>query len=153
MKRILYLAAFGLLSLLTACNTESSTATVKPGTYRAVLKTRGGELPFGLAIQSTANKVGVYTVMAINGNERLPMDPATLQGDSIRIPMALFDSELVAKINGNTLRGEWRRRRTAQETQTLPFEAQLDQKYRFSPTDKATNVNLTGNWATDFNSR
>ena len=153
MKRLFCPAAFGLLSLLTACNTESSTETVKPGTYRAVLKTRGGELPFGLAIQSTANKVGVYTVMAINGNERLPMDPATLQGDSIRIPMALFDSELVAKIDGNTLRGEWRRRRTAQETQTLPFEAQLDQKYRFSPTDKATNVNLTGNWATDFNSR
>jgi hypothetical protein len=68
------------------------------------------------------------------------MDPATLQGDSIRIPMALFESELVAKIDGNTLRGEWRRRRTEQETQTLPFEAQLDQKYRFAPETKTSQV-------------
>ena len=153
MKKLLYLAAFGLLSLSTACSDQSSPTTVKPGTYRAVLKTRAGELPFGLAIQSTANQSGAYTVFALNGDERLPMDPATVQGDSIRIPMALFESELVAKIEGNILRGEWRQRRTAQQTQTLPFEAQLGMNDRFVPGGKDITANLTGNWATDFNSK
>lgn len=153
MKKILYVAALGLLSLPMACSNGSSSATVKPGTYRAVLKTKGGELPFGLDIQPVADKAGSYTVFALNGSERLPMDPATVQGDSIRIPMALFESELVAKIDGNTLRGEWRRRRTAQQLQSLPFEAELGEKYRFTPDEKTTATNLTGNWATDFESK
>lgn len=153
MKKALYLAALGLLSLPTACSSQSSPATVKPGTYRAVLKTRAGELPFGLAIQPVTNQSGAYTVFALNGNERLPMDPATVQGDSIRIPMGLFESELVAKIDGNILRGEWRRRRTAQQTQTLPFEAQWGLKYRFTPDGKTASTDLTGTWATDFDSK
>ena len=66
-----------------------------------------------------------YTVFALNGNERLPMDPATVQGDSLRIPMALFESELVAKIDGNTAPGGMASAsRSAQPIQTLPFEAQ-----------------------------
>lgn len=153
MKKSLYLIALGLLSLPTACSSQSSPATVKPGTYRAILRTRAGELPFGLDIQPVANKPGVYTVFALNGDERLPMDPAIVQGDSIRIPMALFESELVAKIAGNTQRGEWRQRRTAQQTQTLPFEAQLGLNYRFTPDGKAANADLTGSWATDFDSK
>ena len=153
MQKILYLAAFGLLSLPTACSGQSSPTTVKPGTYRAMLKTRAGELPVGLDSQPVANKPDAYTVFALNGDERLPMDPATVQGDSIRIPMALFESELVAKIDGNTLRGEWRRRRTAQQILRLPFEAQLGLKYRFTPEGKSATANLTGNWATDFDTR
>ena len=153
MKKTLYLAALGLLSLPMACSSQSSPATVKPGTYRAVLKTRAGELPFGLDIQPVMNKPNTYTVFALNGNERLPMDTATVQGDSIRIPMALFESELVAKITDNTLRGEWRRRRTAQQIQRLPFEAQLGINHRFTPDAKAATANLGGNWATDFDSK
>jgi thiol-disulfide isomerase/thioredoxin len=153
MKKILYLAAFALLSLPTACSSQSSPATVKPGTYRAVLKTKGGELPFGLDIQPVTNKPSTYTVFALNGNERLPMDAATVQGDSIHIPMALFESELVAKITDNTLRGEWRRRRTAQQIQRLPFEAQLGINHRFAPDVKTATANLGGNWATDFDSK
>ena len=85
MKHLLPLAAITLLSLPTACSGQSAPATVKPGTYRAVLKTKGGELPFGLDIQPTAGDARTYAVFAINGNERLPMDPATVQGDSIAI--------------------------------------------------------------------
>ena len=153
MKKSLVFAAIGLLTLPAACSGQSSPATVKPGTYRAVLKTQGGELPFGLDIRPVTNKSGAYTVFALNGNERLPMDPATVQGDSIRIPMALFESELVAKIDGNTLRGEWRQRRTAQQTVSLPFEAQSGVNYRFLSEGKMPITDLTGNWATDFDSK
>lgn len=147
------MAAVTLLLLPSACSGQSTPATVKPGTYRAVLKTKGGELPFGLDIQPTATDPKTYTVFAINGNERLKMDPATVQNDSLRIPMTLFESELVAKINGNQLRGVWRRRRTAQQTQTLPFSAQHGLAYRFVPDNKSATTNLTGKWATDFGSK
>ncbi len=153
MKKLLPIAAVVLLSLPTACSGQSSPASVKPGQYRAVLKTSGGELPFGLDIQRNAAQPNGYTVFALNGNERLPMDPATVQGDSLRIPMALFDSELIAKIDGNTLRGVWRRRRAGQQYQTLPFEAKPGYNYRFVADNKATATNLTGKWATDFGSK
>ncbi|GAB3541456.1 TlpA disulfide reductase family protein [Spirosoma fluminis] len=153
MKKLIPLAAVALLSLPAACSGQSSSATVKPGTYRAILKTRGGQLPFGLAIQSTANDPKTYTVFVLNGNERLKMDPATVQGDSLRIPMALFESELVAKIDGNMLRGVWRRRRAGQQYQTLPFEAQSGYTYRFAPDSEAASANLSGKWATNFDSK
>ncbi|MFD2571589.1 TlpA disulfide reductase family protein [Spirosoma soli] len=151
MKKLIPVAAIVLLSLPTACSGQP--ATVKPGTYRAVLKTKGGELPFGLDIQPAAGDAKAYTVFALNGSERLKMDPATVQDDSLRIPMALFESELVAKIDGNTLRGVWRRRRAAQQYQTLPFEAQHGVNYRFTADTKAPNGNLTGKWATNFGSK
>ncbi|GAB3024246.1 TlpA family protein disulfide reductase [Spirosoma pulveris] len=153
MKHLLSTAAVTLLLLPSACSSQSAPATVKPGMYRAVLKTKGGDLPFGLDIQPAAADAKSYTVFAINGNERLKMDPATVQDDSIRIPMALFESELVAKIDGNQLRGVWRRRRTAQQVQTLPFSAQHGVTYRFVPEDKSAATNLTGKWATDFGSK
>ncbi len=96
------------------------------------------------------------------------MDLATVQGDSLRIPMALFESELVAKIDGNLLRGVYRRQRVGQPTQTLPFEAQHGLSYRFtpgrsrsgvpagavdSPDGKPATADLTGKWATMFDSK
>ncbi|GAB3897421.1 TlpA family protein disulfide reductase [Spirosoma agri] len=153
MKKLLPIVAVTLLSATAACSGQSTPATVKPGTYRAVLKTKGGDLPFGLSIQPTAGDPKTYTVFALNGSERLPMDPAIVQGDSIRIPMALFESELVAKITDNTLRGVWRRRRTAQQYQTLPFEAQQGLSYRFTADTKPASANLTGKWAADFGSK
>ena len=153
MKNLLPITTIALLSLPWACTGQPTSPAVKPGHYRAVLKTRGGDLPFGLDIQPAATDPKTYTVFALNGNERLPMDPATVQGDSLRIPMALFESELVAKIEGNTLRGVWRRRRAAQQYQTLPFSAEYGQNYRFVKDEKTTSTNLTGNWATDFGSK
>ncbi|WP_405519078.1 peroxiredoxin family protein [Spirosoma sp. KNUC1025] len=67
--------------------------------------------------------------------------------------MSLFESELVAKIDGNTLRGTYRRRRVGQATQTLPFEAQYGQTYRFREGEQAVSTNVTGKWATDFGSK
>ena len=153
MKYLLPVAAIALLLLPTACSGQSSEPVLKPGQYRAVLKTRGGDLPFGLDIQPVANDPKTYTVFAINGSERLRMDPATIQDDSLRIPMALFESELVAKIDGNRLRGVYRRRRVAQSVQTLPFEAQHGLTYRFTTDEKPTATNLTGKWATQLDSK
>lgn len=139
-----------LFSLLTACSDQSSTLTT--GQYRAVLQTPGGELPFGIDIQPIAGKEKTYTVFAVNGSERLPMDTATVQGDSLHIPMGLFESELVAKIDGNILRGVYRRNRVGQGIQTLPFEAEQGVAYRFTKDEPAT-TNVSGKWATQFESK
>ncbi|OIN57880.1 TlpA disulfide reductase family protein [Arsenicibacter rosenii] len=153
MKKILTicLLAFAGMPVLVSAQ---STASVKSGAWRAVIKNAGGELPFGLDVQPTADPakgVHTYTVYAVNGAERLPMDAASMQGDTLRIPMALFDSEIVAHVSGNTMKGYWKRRRVAQQYQTLPFEAQYGTAARFKPTttDQAK-ASFGGTWAVTF---
>lgn len=150
MKHLLPVAAISLLCSLTACTDKSATLTT--GSYRAVLQTPGGELPFGLDIQPVADQEKTYTVFAVNGSERLPMDTATVQGDSLHIPMGLFESELVAKIDGKKLRGVYRRNRVGLGLQTLPFEAEQGLTYRFTK-DASTTTNVSGKWATQFESK
>ena len=151
MKYSLLLAVLTFAWLLTACTNASS--TLETGQYRAVLKTPGGDLPFGLDIQPVANKSGAYAVFALNGKERLLMDTATIQNDSLHIPMALFDAELVAKIDGKQLRGIYRRNRVNEGVKTLPFEAEQGQTYRFTKDEKPATANLTGKWATQLDTK
>lgn len=155
MNKPLTLCVLSLLWLPIACSGQSN-VSVKPGLWRVVIKNAGGELPFGLDIQPTKTPsagANTYTVYAVNGEERLQLDPATVQGDTIRIPMALFDSEIVAHVSGGLLKGYWKRRRVEQQYQTLPFEGQYGAAPRFKPTttDQAHGV-LTGTWSATFSS-
>lgn len=151
MKKYIPFVFASLITLVTACSKSSDSATVQSGQYRAVVQTPGGGLPFGLDIQPIASTPGLYTVFAINGSERLPLDSAKVDGDSLRISSGLFEFDLVAKIDGNTLRGQWRRHRTPDEVVTLPFEATAGYAYRFAKEDKPAGADLTGTWAANFN--
>lgn len=148
MKNRLNYVATALLILPFLANCQSST-TVKTGVWRATLQTSGGQLPFGLDIKPAA-QAGKYTVFAINGAERLPMDEATLVGDTLRIPMGLFESELVGKVSGDKLTGVWRKRRVKDQYQIVPFSAQFGQAFRFAESGKAPSGNLSGKWQTVF---
>jgi thiol-disulfide isomerase/thioredoxin len=132
-------AAMLTLALFSYQTVSIAQTSVRPGQYRAVLKTVGGDLPFGLDIQP-GTSAGSYAVLVLNGTERLPMDAATLTGDSLRIPMALFESELVARVAGETLTGFWKRRPTSGPARTLPFVARFGPAYRFVPDNFAPAV-------------
>jgi len=120
----------------------------QPGTYRAVITMQGQQLPFGLDIQP-GRDARTFAVFALNGKERLPMDPATLDGDSLRIPMALFDAELVGKVSGRELVGVYRRQR-ANGVAQAPFRAVMGQPWRFTPTETDTKWRVAGTYATTF---
>lgn len=146
MNKLLFLLLTAIIPV--ACTTQSE-KPLTTGTWRATVLTAGGELPFGLDIQRSADKQS-FTVHAINGKERLPMDAATYRNDTLRIPMSLFESEIVAQVSGNTMKGIWRRRRTGNDYQTMPFEAMHGFKDRFTPNGRQASVNLTGKWSTLF---
>ncbi|MEZ0487063.1 peroxiredoxin family protein [Fibrella aquatica] len=148
MKNKLTYVVATLLSIpfLTSCQ---SGKTVKTGVWRATLETSGGQLPFGLDIKP-ATEANKYTVFAVNGTERLPMDEATLQGDTLRIPMGLFESELVAKVDGDKLTGVWRKRRVKDEYQVVPFSAQFGQTFRFAESGEKPSGDVSGKWQTVF---
>ena len=153
MKNLFPLLVAVLLWLPFSCASESTTK-IKRGSWRATIQTKGGALPFELEIVPNADST-TYTVYAQNGSERLRLDTATLQGDSIRIPMAIFESEILAKVTDNTMQGVWRKRRTGQDYTSVPFTAQYGVTYRFVPSAQAvkpTNHSFSGKWATTFRS-
>ena len=78
------------------------------GTWRATLSRAGQKLPLLLDISKNPDGK-TYTVYAINGSEKLQMDTAYVENDSLVIPMQLFDSKIVAKADGKQLKGSYYR--------------------------------------------
>lgn len=132
---------------LAGCSGKKTTLT--PGVWRASLASPGGELPFGLEIKPNADST-TFTVHVLNADERLQMDTTTVEGDSVRIPMRLFEAEIVAKISDKTLTGYWRRKRSADSYVSLPFRATLGEQYRFVPDADSAPQQVAGKWATEF---
>jgi peroxiredoxin len=136
--------------LMSACQTENAKPTT--GTYRVVMDSPGGELPFGLELKANADSL-TYMAYALNGAERLPMDTATVSGDSLHIPMGIFEAELVAKIGDSTLTGYWKKRRKGTQYIRMNFVATLgENQSRFSVL-KAVSASLSGKWQTTFFSK
>lgn len=148
-KVFLYLS---VLSLIMACssnstNTQRMESTLQPGIWRAVLQSPGGELPFGLDIVKKTDST--FTVHAVNGQERLLLDEASINGDSVRIPMELFESEIIAEISDSTLTGRFTRFSPTGNS-TMQFSAQRGLTYRFTNAQQTPSANLTGKWAVTF---
>lgn len=151
-SRFICFIYLSLLAAIPACDStahKQKAVALKPGRWRAVLQSPGGELPFGLEITQKTDTS--FTVFAINGNERLPLDDATLQGDSVRILIELFESEIVARVGDSTLNGRFTKY-ILNRTTHMPFTAQYGRTYRFTSTKQAPEANISGKWAVTFRS-
>ncbi len=143
MKKVLAsLLVFGVF-----VNVFSQTSIPK-STWRAALQRSGYELPFGLEINPKTN--GKYEVFAINGAERLALDDAYFEGDSLHIPMLIFDSDLVVKVSDNQMKGFWKKNRNGVWVSVMPFKADKGDIYLFTKTPQPTKHQLSGKYATYF---
>lgn len=154
MKKILPLSLviFAILTAFSACNSsekEKNPVALKTGIWRAVLESPGGELPFSLDIARKTDST--FTVYAINGDERLPLDEAIISGDSVRIPIELFESEIVAKLGDSTLTGRFSKYNLINVTH-MPFRAQYGLTYRFTNATQTPVADLNGKWSVTFRS-
>lgn len=131
---------------LAACQQEKKSG-LRTGTWRAVIASPGGELPFGMDIQKLNDTT--FTVFALNGTERLQLDTARVRGDSLHIPIDLFDSEIVAAVGDSALRGRYTRY-NPKRVYDLVFSARYGQTFRFVPAKAEPAGQITGNWAVTF---
>jgi thiol-disulfide isomerase/thioredoxin len=129
MKKLLSLLSLIVL-LLYSCTPAQKRAELKQGIWRATVQTSGGALPFGLEIVKISDTS--LEAYAINGKEKLRLDNAQINGDSVKIPMEIFESEIVAKIEDSTLTGRFTKYGINKST-TVPFQAELGKNYRFMP--------------------
>jgi peroxiredoxin len=117
---------------------------VKMGTYRVVLKTPGGDLPFGLELkEQDSHPVGYL----INGQERLLLSDVKITGSHLEIPMPGYENVLKADVVGNELNGEIFLVKPNDKNQHVPLHATLGDNYRFFDHPASGNANVSGRWA------
>ncbi|KAA5549352.1 peroxiredoxin family protein [Adhaeribacter rhizoryzae] len=138
----------GLLILFAAA-CQPKNKTLKPGTWRGVLTISNQELPFLLEV--TKNQTGKTIAYLVNGSEKILLDEITVTGDSVKIPLHIFDADLKAHINNQEdgLKGQWIRY-NLDEPYEVEFSAKHDQQYRFSRNPAAPTQNYTGKWDVVF---
>ena len=124
-----------------------SNNAVKMGTYRVLLQTPGGELPFGLELaQKDSQPVGYL----INGQEKLLLSDVKITGSHIEIDMPGYENVLKADASGNSLQGEVYLVKPNEKNQHVPLRATLGDDYRFFKTPSNDNVDVSGRWAVKF---
>src|SRR5258708_74565 len=126
---------------------------VKLGTYRVVLQTPGGELPFGLELKRKGSGLAGYL---INGQERLQLSDVKITGSHLEIRMPGYENVLTAHAVGNELQGEVFLVKPNGKNQHVPLRATLGESYRFfakaANGDKAAGeaADVSGRWAVKF---
>lgn len=141
MKKLIIL----FLITLIGQNVDAQVAT----RWRATIQTDGGSLPFGLEIKPTKNKKK-FDVYVLNAAERFKTDEATLEGDSLIIPISLFDAEIIAKKGDKNLTGFYRKNKGRKSFAQSPFQATLGYAFRFRTNKMAILGNTTGKWSVNF---
>jgi peroxiredoxin len=122
-------------------------ADVKLGSYRVVLQTPGGELPFGLDLVRQDSQVVGYLV---NGQERLLLSEVKIAGPHLEIRMPGYENVLTAEATGDQLQGEIFLVKLGGKNQHVPLRATLGESYRFFKSSATDNADLSGRWAVNF---
>ena len=148
MRQIFILTAVALAMVFTGCKTggQQEKVELSTGIWRAVLSIQDQKLPFNF--QVTTNKEGHYQFTLINAEEKITLNDYTWHGDTITIPMHIFDTELKAVCTKTTMKGIWKKKYLADYE--IPFEARHNEKFRFKNTDAKTGTDFGGKWEVTF---
>ncbi len=139
-----------LIGALVSClspdvaTTEASELTV--GTWRATLNVQGQTLPFLFDLEG--NAVTGYEAYLRNGEERILLDSIHVSGDSVSMPMPIFDTEIIAQTDGQQWRGIWRK--NYQDDYEIPFVATHGERHLFTKSAAKPAVDFSGRWAVQF---
>ncbi|KPM49038.1 peroxiredoxin family protein [Jiulongibacter sediminis] len=140
MKKLILL--FPFLGLLFSC---SEPTIDLDGLWRASVPTVIGEVPFHLKFEKAGDGIHVY---AVNGKEVLELDELSYRNDSLVISMEVFDAEIIAKQDGDELKGIYSKKLGNLDTRSGAFYAKKGIEQRFD--GEPGTANVSGKWATTF---
>jgi thiol-disulfide isomerase/thioredoxin len=152
MKSLVPAIKNGLLLLLLAAWVTGCVPRdkkLKTGTWRGVLHIANQQVPFLMEVVTSPS--GQPLAYLINGQERILLDDIQVRGDSVKIPLHIFDADLRARINEteDELKGVWTRYHLQQPFR-ISFSAHLGQEHRFEQHPKPATFSYAGKWDVVF---
>jgi thiol-disulfide isomerase/thioredoxin len=115
------------------------------GIWRAILSIQGEELPFNFELKESNRH---YTMVIMNGEERIALDEISLNGDSLIARFPVFDSEIRVHVTENSMTGNFINH-SRKANNIIPFHAEPGKNFRFIQNPKP-GAKITGRWETDF---
>ncbi len=147
----------GVIALaLVGCERTAEPVVAAPpdltGTWRAVLASPGGELPFRLEIERDGES---YRAAAVNGEERAPFSHVAVDGRQVELGFSWYDAEIRAELSadGAVMRGRWRKTAAGGKDSALDFSATRGMAVRFLPppaTASAPFDDVSDAWSVEF---
>lgn len=138
---------------MMACNNIATPLKqeLTPGIWRGVIHLQEQELPFHFRLSGTAPDSLFLTLL--NGEEELAAGQVTVKGDSLVMPMHIFDTQINAVIQEDgSLKGVWQKNYA--DNYQLPFMAVFEDPQkkgkRFNTSDTPPATSLSGRWAVNF---
>lgn len=149
MKQVLsfFLCAILFSFSLSANNHPDKPLPVKPGVWRGVFTTAGGEIPFNFEIKGTDQSQ--LTLTLHNAARRDDFTIERRGQDSLLVPMNTFDAVMLIKIaEGGLLRGVYQNTVPGNRSKPIPFTADWGKAYRFAQPagQPAAHADLSGKW-------
>lgn len=128
-----------LLMVLGSLIQTNAQTKLQTGIWRGSFSVfAGNESPFNFEITGK-------DVFLLNASERFELKNYQIKGDSIFIPIDIYDAVLKAKIENNTsISGVLKKYNST--TPDIPFKAVAGKKYRFFEEPTEAKVSLQGNW-------
>lgn len=138
--RLSFLLLFA--SFLFSCGTKQ---TLKPGPWRGLINVQGQELAMNFEVLNHNNQ---YQVNLINMDEKILLDEIELKGDSVIFFMHIFDTEIHARINGETLTGYYTK--NYEVDFKLPFTATFGEQHRYVEAAATASEDFSGRYSVEF---
>ncbi len=146
-KILSFLYLSGALLFFISCGSKRSDKQPREGIWRGVIQIEAGDVPFQIEFLEDSSRLVAYL---INAEERLRLDDIVQDGDSIFIPMHIFNNEIRAKQFGDTLISGTLIKHIPNQVYELPILLEFGPDYRFMPTSYAAEFDFTGTWETSF---
>ena len=128
--------------VLFSCETKQELQT---GDWGGLVDVQGQSLPMNFQV---LKKDQAYQVLLKNLDEEILLDEVTMKGDSVIMFMHIFDTEIHAKIDGQTLRGYYIK--NYEKDFKLPFEAHFGETHRFVKASSEATEDFAGTYAVTF---
>ena len=145
MMRNIFIGA-ALLVAIAGC---SGRPEFRNGQWRGYLERKDGhDIVFNFEVKDSGGRKVLYIR---NAGERLLVDSVSMEGDSVRIQLPFFESQLRAVVTGDgNLEGEYRIH-LQDSFRSMPFRAVYGEDYRFRGDGSGKNdISATGRWAAVF---
>lgn len=135
-----------LIILVWGCVAPHSNNELKIGNWRGEFALDSYQVPFNFVVED--DTAALVRVFLTNANEKAPLDSIYYQGDSVILPIKVYDAVLIAKVQNDSLKGFFRKNQSAKRG--IPFRAVRHQFHRFQVKDSSSSHSVAGKWSVNL---